>query len=109
MPKCQYCGERAGLLRRSCKDCRRLEEQARAYGGQVGFSELLDRLEETGVRPEKIMRFLKANPDGRGSVRDRLTADMTNELLHIMGINERQSPDDVERIRKANEKPPESE
>lgn len=105
MAKCQYCGERAGILRQSCKDCRRLEEQARAYGGQVGFSELLDRLEETGVPPEKIMRFLKANPDGRGSVRDRLTADMTNELLQIMGINERQTADDVQRIRKITEKP----
>ena len=104
MAACQYCGERAGLLRRCCRDCRRLEEQAKAYGGQVGFSELLDRLEETGVHPDKIMRFLKANPDGRGSVRDRMTADMTNELLHIMGINERQTPDDVERIRKSGDK-----
>ena len=104
MAACEYCGERAGLLRRCCRDCRRLEEQAKAYGGQVGFSELLDRLEETGVHPDKIMRFLKANPDGRGSVRDRMTADMTNELLHIMGINERQTPDDVERIRKSGEK-----
>ncbi len=109
MAKCLYCGERAGILARSCKDCRRLFEQARVYAGQVGFGELLDRLEETGVRPEKIMRFLKANPDGRGSVRDRLTADMTNELLQIMGINERQTPDDVERIRKSDSKAPESE
>ena len=104
MAACEYCGERAGMLRRSCRDCRRLEEQTKAYGGQVGFSELLDRLEETGVHPDKIMRFLKANPDGRGSVRDRMTADMTNELLHIMGINERQTPDDVERIRKSGDK-----
>ncbi|MCY4485779.1 MAG: hypothetical protein OXF11_01505 [Deltaproteobacteria bacterium] len=109
MAACVYCGERAGMLARSCKECRRLAETVQACAGQVGFSELLDRLEETGVHPERIMRFLKANPDGRGSVRDRLTADMTNELLHIMGINERQSPDDVERIRKANDKPPESE
>ena len=106
MASCNYCGERAGIWARTCKECRRLEEQARAYGGQVGFSELLDRLEETGVPPDKIMRFLKADPDGRGSVRDRLTADMTNELLKIMGINERQTPDDVERIRKSGEKVP---
>ena len=106
MANCIYCSERAGIWARSCKDCRKLEETARTYGGQVGFSELLDRMEETGVRPEKIMRFLKANPDGRGSVRDRLTADMTNDLLKVMGINERQTPDDVERIRKSGEKPP---
>lgn len=106
MADCGYCGERAGIWSRCCKDCRRLEQQVQEYGGQVGFSELLDRLEETGVRPEKIMRFLKANPDGRGSVRDRMTADMTNELLKVMGINERQTPDDVERIRKSGGKPP---
>lgn len=104
MAACVYCGDRVGILRRSCRDCRRLEEQAGTYGGQVGFSELLDRLEETGVHPDKIMRFLKADPDGRGSVRDRLTAEMTNELLQIMGINERQTPDDVERIRKSGRK-----
>ena len=103
-----YCGERAGIWARSCKDCRKLEETAGAYGGQVGFSELLDRMEETGVRPEKIMDFLKANPDGRGSVRDRLTAEMTNELLKVMGMNERQRPEDVERIRKSGDKPSES-
>ncbi len=108
MASCTYCGEGAGIWARVCRECRRLEEQARAYGGQVGFSELLDRLEETGVPPDKIMRFLKANPDGRGSVRDRLTADMTNELLKIMGINERQTPDDVERIRRSGGKTPES-
>ncbi|MDE0213537.1 MAG: hypothetical protein OXN22_05590 [Deltaproteobacteria bacterium] len=106
MAVCIYCGERAGLLARSCKECRRLAETTQACAGQVGFSELLDRLEETGVHPEKIMRFLKADPDGLGSVRDRLTADMTNELLQIMGINERQTPDDVQRIRKITEKPP---
>ena len=104
MAHCIYCGERAGLWARSCRDCRQLEEKTRLHTGQAGFSELLDRLEETGVRPEKIMRFLKADPDGRGSVRDRLTADMTNELLKVMGINERQTPADVERIRKSGEK-----
>ncbi len=108
MASCTYCGERAGIWARSCKDCRKLEETAKTYGGQVGFSELLDRMEETGVRPEKIMQFLKTDPDGRGSVRDRMTAEMTNELLKVMGINERQTPDDVGRIRKSGEKISES-
>lgn len=104
MANCTCCGERAGIWARRCKDCRKLEETARTWGGQVGFSELLDRMEETGVRPEKIMRFLRADPDGRGSVRDRMTAAMTNELLKVMGINERQTPGDVERIRKSGER-----
>ncbi len=106
MAACIYCGARAGLFARSCHECRRLAETVQACAGQVGFSELLDRLEETGAPPEKIMRFLKANPDGRGSVRDRLTADMTNDLLQVMGINERQTPDDVQRVREVTEKPP---
>jgi len=70
----------------------------------VGFTELLDGLEQTGVAPEKIMKFIKADPDGRGSVQDRLTSNMTNELLKVMGINERQSPAGVARIRKGSEK-----
>ena len=108
MAICAYCGERAGAWAQSCRDCRQLVEKVGVYGGRVGFTELLDRLEETGVPPEKIMGFLKANPDGQGSVRDRLTADMTNELLKVMGINERQTPDGVERIREKGGKTPKS-
>lgn len=104
MAACSYCGEKAGLWSQTCKDCRVLEREADRLAGHVGFTELLDGLEETGVEPEKIMKFIKANPDGRGSVQDRLTSNMTNELLDVMGIRERQSAEDVARIRKAKKK-----
>lgn len=81
-----------------------LEREAERLTGDVGFTGLLDGLEQTGVPPEKIMKFIKADPHGRGSVQDRLTSNMTNELLRVMGINERQTADDVARIRKAKEK-----
>ena len=48
-------------------------------------------LEQTGVAKEKIMVFLKANPDGKGSVQDQVTAEMTTELMKVMGISGRQT------------------
>jgi hypothetical protein len=68
--------------------------------GRVGYGEFLNGLEETGVSPQKIMVFLKADPDGKGSLQDQVTAEMANELLTVMGIRERQTPEDVKRIRK---------
>jgi len=72
--------------------------------GRVGYGEFLNGLEKTGVVPEKIMVFLKADPEGRGSIQDQVTAEMTNELLSVMGIRERQKPEDVKRIRRTTEK-----
>lgn len=67
---------------------------------------MLSKLEETGVAPDKIMLFLKADPEGKGSVQDRVTAEMANELLRVMGIRDRQTPEDVKRVRKMTEKDP---
>ena len=72
--------------------------------GKVGYGEFLSGLEETGVSPNKIMVFLKADPEGKGSVQDQVTAEMANELLTVMGIPERQKPEDVKRIRRSTEK-----
>ena len=104
MAACDYCQESAGLWARTCKDCQVLQREAERLTGHVGFTELLDGLEQTGVAPEKIMKFLRANPHGRGSVQDRSASNMSNELLKVMGINERQTPADVARIRKGHEK-----
>jgi len=67
--------------------------------GRVGYSEFLDGLERTGVAKEKIMAFLNADPDGRGSVQDQVTAEMTTELMKVMGISGRQTAEEVKRIR----------
>ena len=60
---------------------------------------MLDFLAATGVPRHAIERFLEADPDGRGSVRDQIAADMTNQLLEALGQRGRQSVADVKRIR----------
>jgi hypothetical protein len=67
--------------------------------GRVGYGEFLDGLERTGIAKEKIMVFLKADPDGSGSIQDQVTAEMTNELMKVMGISGRQTAEEVKRIR----------
>ena len=43
--------------------------------------------------------FLQADPDGKGSVQDQVTAEMTTELMKVMGISGRQTAQEVKRIR----------
>jgi hypothetical protein len=99
MASCGYCGESAGLLARICADCKRLLACVQQLRGRVGYGEFLDGLERTGVAKEKIMTFLKADPDGRGSIQDQVTAEMTTELMKVMGISGQQSAGEVKRIR----------
>jgi len=72
--------------------------------GKVGFGEFLDGLEHTGVAKQKIMTFLKADPDGQGSVQDQVTAEMTTELMKVMGISGQQTTENVKRIRNSVDK-----
>ena len=58
----------------------------------------------TGVAKEKIMTFLKADPDGQGSVQDQVTAEMTTELMKVMGISGQQTAEEVKRIRNSVDK-----
>jgi hypothetical protein len=67
--------------------------------GRVGYGEFLDGLEETGVPKEKIITFLTADPEGKGSVQDQVTAEMTTELMKVMGMPGRQTANEVKRIR----------
>jgi hypothetical protein len=75
--------------------------------GRVGYGEFLDGLERTGVAKEKILAFLTADPDGSGSIQDQVTAEMTSELMKVMGIQGRQTAQDVKRIRDSAVKDPE--
>ena len=59
------------LLRRARRalweDLRRLQKASGRVAelrGKVGYGQFLDGLEETGVDKEKILKFLKADPDG---------------------------------------------
>jgi hypothetical protein len=99
MRRCVYCGERASFWSRMCADCKKLMACVEQLRGRVGYGEFLDGLERTGVAKEKIMSFLKADPDGKGSVQDQVTAEMTTELMKVMGISGQQTPREVRRIR----------
>lgn len=99
MRQCVYCGDGSKLWSRICPDCKRLLARVNELRGKVGFGEFLDGLEQTGISREKIMIFLKADPDGRGSVQDQVTAEMTTELMKVMGISGQQTAEEVKRIR----------
>ena len=99
MRNCVYCGERAGLFGRMCADCKKLLARVCELRGKVSFGQFLDGLEQTGIDKEKILRFLKADPDGAGSIQDQVTAEMTSELMKVMGISGQQTAEEVKRIR----------
>ncbi|HEY7715605.1 MAG TPA: hypothetical protein VIE90_13930 [Candidatus Binatia bacterium] len=97
--KCVYCSGRAGIFGQVCGDCKRLLDRVQELRGKVSYGQFLDGLEQTGIDKEKILRFLTADPDGRGSIRDQVTAEMTSELMQVMGISGRQTAQEVKRIR----------
>ena len=82
-----------------CGDCKKLLARVQQLRGKVSYGQFLDGLEQTGVNKEKILIFLQADPDGKGSVQDQVTAEMTTELMNVMGISGRQTPEEVKRIR----------
>lgn len=87
------------MLARVCADCKKLLAVVGELRGKVGYGEFLDGLERTGVAKEKIIVFLKADPEGKGSVQDQVTAEMTTELMKVMGIAGKQTPQGVKQIR----------
>jgi len=99
MGKCIYCGAGAGFWGRTCGDCKKLLARVAELRGRVSYGQFLDGLDQTGVAKEKILKFLQANPEGKGSIQDQVTAEMTSELMKVMGISGRQSADEVKRIR----------
>lgn len=61
---------------------------------------LLDALGATGAEPEKIERFLAAEPrPGAGTIRDLIAAEMSNQLLAGLGQRPSQSGADAKRLR----------
>lgn len=54
---------------------------------------------ESGVPLATIERFLEADPQGQGSIRDQITADMTNDLMRALGNDTRQTAADVKKLR----------
>ncbi len=99
MRRCVYCAARAGLISRICRDCKKLRARVEELRGKVSYGQFLDGLEQTGIAKETILKFLQADPDGKGSIQDQVTAEMTTELMRVMGISGRQSAQEVKRIR----------
>jgi hypothetical protein len=65
-----------------------------------GLPGILRQFVAVGIRREAIERFLDADlRGGRGSVRDQIAADMSNELLTALGQGGGQSGVDVKRLR----------
>ena len=104
MARCVYCGDRSGFWSKICGDCKKLLARVDELIGRVGYGEFLDGLEQTGVSKEKIIVFLKADPEGKGSIQDQVTAEMASELMRVMGIKGSQSAGEVKHIRKSIDK-----
>ena len=97
--RCRLCGDSAGWWRRRCGECSRLWE-AWVSHGHDGMRRLLSALHETGASPEKVERFLNAEPrPGGGTIRDLMAAEMSNQLLDALGQRPSQSGADVKRLR----------
>jgi hypothetical protein len=97
--KCRLCRQRAPWLRRTCPDCRLLWEAWQSHRFD-GLPQILRQFQGAGVSREAIDRFLDAAlPGGRGSIRDQIAADMSNELLVALGQTGGQSDVDVKRLR----------
>jgi macrodomain Ter protein organizer (MatP/YcbG family) len=100
MAKCLYCQEKAGWFKKICPECRQLLQKVQELGTQFSFRELLDKLTETSAPNEKIQKFLEANINGQGSIRDWITARMTNQLAHVMG---QPTDTDAQKVKKIRE------
>lgn len=60
----------------------------------------MDKLIETGIDKKKVLHFLNADPQGKGSIMDQITAQLTNDLAEGMGVKETDmKPEDVKKIR----------
>lgn len=98
--QCQLCQGRRKLWKRLCPDCTKLFQLVKANLGQMGFGELLDTLIATGIDKNRVQMFLKANPHGKGSILDQITAQLTNNLAEGMGVKRQDmTAEDVQRIR----------
>ena len=96
--RCRVCAQRARWWRWRCEDCTRLAAVFAAHRG-ADMGTMMEFFIASGAPRQKVERFLAADLDGAGSVRDRIAADMTNDLLRAFGQTGRQTPGEVARIR----------
>ncbi len=106
MARCRYCQEKTGWFKRSCGDCQEMLEALRQLPQGFSFRQLLDCLMATRASNEKIRLFLDTDWEGQGSLRDTMTAHMTNQLAKTMGQATDMVPQKVKMIREAETKNP---
>jgi hypothetical protein len=96
--RCRLCRRPAPWFRRRCATCAALWN---AYASNRGASprEMMALFAATGAASEHIDLFLQSDPDGAGTIRDRIAAEMTNQLLEALGQVRRQTPEEVRRLR----------
>jgi hypothetical protein len=97
--RCLYCGQRAGLFKRTCAVCAHVVAVVDRAGAEVGLIGLVDIFVAEGLRREQVDRVLDADIDGKPTLRDRMTSQMANLLMRNLGMPGRQSPEDVRRVR----------
>lgn len=97
--RCRLCRDRAGWWRRRCDACTRLWTAWQLHRHD-GLRRVLAAFADTGLPAAEIERFLDAEPEpGKGTVRDLIAADMTNELLAALGQRGEQTGVKVKRLR----------
>ncbi|MGD1026745.1 hypothetical protein [Candidatus Binatus soli] len=99
--RCVYCSKRAGLIRRVCTLCAKVVAIVDRAGGEVGLAGLVDIFVEEGLTREQVDAVLDTQVGVEPTIRDRLTASMTNHLMRNLGMPGRQSPEDVRKVRTA--------
>ena len=106
--RCAYCYDKAGFLKRTCPDCIRLVAAFNTLPPSFGYRLMLDTLLATGVSNEKIDRFLETDLDGSGSIQEKITARMTNEVMAALGQPSHLGAKDVKKVKEqvAAGKPP---
>jgi hypothetical protein len=99
--RCLYCHHWAGLLRKVCPTCSNVVRVVERVAGRVGWTELVDEFAAAGLTQAQVDRVLDAEIRDRPALRDELTAAMANALMRGLGMPGRQSPEDVQRVRRA--------
>jgi hypothetical protein len=97
--RCRLCSQSAGWFRRRCRPCSALWKIYEEHSG-APLHDLLRCFAASGAAEEQIRAFLAGDPDGGGSIQDRIAAEMTNQLFGAFGGTQgRQNAEDVRRLR----------
>ncbi len=97
--RCHYCQEKAGFFKKTCGDCQKLFAIIHTAPESFGYREFLDHLLATGVAGTKIDKFLDADSGEGGSINDKITARMTNEIMAGLGQPSHMTGEDVKKVR----------